>query len=527
MVRAIILALILISPFVFAQLVKCEKCTFDDFKALFDNIMSSVLKVSYGISFVLVLVGAGLYMFGGAQPQAASLGKKFMTRAIVGFIIVLSASIIIDIIINIYKPKLKQPTSFIEVVRAAEEEQVVKFYRPLKEKIASALQCGKDASGLEKLWRCLFEAIDVLKALALIIFGGGILVSGLYLIGTPIFGTKYVETARKILIWTSIGFVIIFSADLIRKQVEKIIKSEILVPVAWADSFNKCDLRTIKIDIWGAERGNPAEWNVGQAKFYCFKTPEGKSIGDIRIRAEVTLNCEGEGTGYPYRLKISRFAYGTIDEAPNFGDKKNVERLLNSAIEPLQEVKKGKNLYTQNFTPSTMLNFLIAGLFKGTPSGFLLDQYLVSSGYIFTLGEEGCKNWQNSPIMQKIAAQGGVMGVEVSVEMTSTPIAVLPPGLKNVEPRSGEEIPAYKQITFWGLFSPESGLITKFFLDNSPYVFVILLVIGGFFYLLAPVSLGQVQKAHKIIKYAVVGYVAILVVSAFFSLLKAIFSVKF
>jgi hypothetical protein len=318
MVRVIILALILISPFVFAQLVKCEKCTFDDFKALFDNVMASVLKVSYGISFVLVLVGAGLYMFGGAQPQAASLGKKFMTRAIVGFIIVLSASLIIDIIINIYKPKLKQPTSFIEIAKAAEEE-VVKFYRPLKEKIASALQCGKEASGLEKLWRCLFEAINVLKTLALIIFGGGILISGLYLIGTPIFGTKYVETARKILIWTSIGFVIIFSADLIRKQVEKIIKSEILVPVAWADSFNKCDLRTIKIDIWGAERGNPTEWSVGQTKFYCFKVPEGKSIDDVLVRADVTLNCKGEETGYPYRLKISRFGYGTYSLSPKLG----------------------------------------------------------------------------------------------------------------------------------------------------------------------------------------------------------------
>jgi hypothetical protein len=480
--------------------------------------MSSVLKVSYGISFVLVLVGAGLYMFGGAQPQAASLGKKFMTRAIVGFIIVLSASIIIDIIINIYKPKLKQPTSFIEVARAAEEEQVVKFYKPLKEKIASALQCGKDASGLEKLWRCLFEAVDVLKTLALIIFGGGILVSGLYLIGTPIFGTKYVETARKILIWTSIGFVIIFSADLIRKQVEKIIKSEILIPVAWGQpQFKECKLWGSPVRVKGLNEVK--KWSVGQSTFYCYQ----KSGQGPFFKPETEVICSKNSGGKVYMFRMTKIDFGQNDEAPIFGDKQKLEEAIRKGVSFTYPVYEERKLYTYRFPISDgKLQFFVVDLSSGA-----IEDYKVSSGYIIVNNPGECQEWQNSPIMQKIAAQGGVMGVEVSVEMTSTPIAVLPPGLKNVEPKPGEEIPAYKQITFWGLFNPESGLITKFFLDNSPYVFVILLIIGGFFYLLAPVSLEQVQKAHKIIKYAVVGYVAILVVSAFFSFLKAIFSVKF
>lgn len=247
-----------LSSYLFAAIVpECPEgqCTFQDFATVFDNFMSNFLKLAYGLALILVLAGSFLYMFGGTNQKMAERGRMMITYAIIGFIIILSSAIIIDFILEIFQPELA-PTGFnINFLVYAQNNDVERLYNPLKENIATSVKCGTYAENtFQKIWDCTFEAVDMLKDLALILLALAIIISGVYLIGTPMFGSGYVEKAKKVLIWSAIGFVIIFSADLIRQQIEAILRTNqnqqnqtfyLPIPIVYAQDNsqkNKCEV---------------------------------------------------------------------------------------------------------------------------------------------------------------------------------------------------------------------------------------------------------------------------------------------
>ncbi|MGC8981349.1 MAG: hypothetical protein ACP5JU_00090 [Minisyncoccia bacterium] len=90
------------------------------------------------------------------------------------------------------------------------------------------------------------------------------------------------------------------------------------------------------------------------------------------------------------------------------------------------------------------------------------------------------------------------------------------------------EIPiAVKPTGFFGKEFSEIGpedifkAVKDFLFKLAPYIFSILLIIGGLLYLFTPVS-EQIKKGNEIIKWAVIGYFLLLVITGVVSLLKSI-----
>lgn len=75
--------------------------------------------------------------------------------------------------------------------------------------------CAQGATGLTAITNCLTYIINQLKPLAAVLLVIAITISGAYLVFSPL-SPSGVETAKTIFIWACIGFVIVFSADLIR-----------------------------------------------------------------------------------------------------------------------------------------------------------------------------------------------------------------------------------------------------------------------------------------------------------------------
>jgi hypothetical protein len=99
-------------------------------------------------------------------------------------------------------------------------------------------------------------------------------------------------------------------------------------------------------------------------------------------------------------------------------------------------------------------------------------------------------------------------GGKIEVATVSVPIAVKPPGF------FGQE---FSSITPETIFDKIKG----FLFDLAPYVFTLLLIIGGLLYLLTPVS-DQIKKGSEVIKWAVIGYFLLLVITGVITLLKTV-----
>jgi hypothetical protein len=99
-------------------------------------------------------------------------------------------------------------------------------------------------------------------------------------------------------------------------------------------------------------------------------------------------------------------------------------------------------------------------------------------------------------------------GGKIEVATVSVPIAVKPPGFFGKE---------FSSITPETIFDKIKG----FLFDLAPYVFTLLLIIGGLLYLLTPVS-DQIKKGSEVIKWAVIGYFLLLVITGIVTLLKSV-----
>ena len=206
----------------YAQIVQCTQtpCSWQDFANSVSNLIRTVVIVSFWIAFLLVSIGAFLMMFAGANEGLYKRGKDMIWLAIWGYILILASGIVFDIILEFFGPKFA----------LAQTLNPRTFFDPLKAPIMSALKCGQNAQpifnspSLGRVFACLFEAIGLLKNVAVVLLVGAIIWAAVYLIATPFFGLKQISRAYNILIWSTIGLVIILLADLIRAQIERLVK---------------------------------------------------------------------------------------------------------------------------------------------------------------------------------------------------------------------------------------------------------------------------------------------------------------
>jgi hypothetical protein len=100
---------------------------------------------------------------------------------------------------------------------------------------------------------------------------------------------------------------------------------------------------------------------------------------------------------------------------------------------------------------------------------------------------------------------------EVTVTWTTKTISVCPPGILGTEPCNYPTIQNLASTTI------------DFLLAVSPSVLVILLILGGLMYLLVPFGVEEfIKKGHNYIKFAVLGYVILLLTSLIFTVIGAI-----
>ncbi len=203
-------------------------CSWADLVRSFSNLIKTAVWFAYLVALLMCVIGAFFLMLHGPFPHLYSQGKNLIYTAIVGYVLILAAGIIFDIVLEFFGPiKLRETTLNLNIAFAevTSDDEVFTYYNFIKEGLMSALKCGQGAtSALDRLFRCLFEVIDFLKNFALILLGAAIIASALYLITTPLFGLKNIPRAWQILKWSIIGFIIILLSDIIRAQIERIVK---------------------------------------------------------------------------------------------------------------------------------------------------------------------------------------------------------------------------------------------------------------------------------------------------------------
>ncbi len=216
------LSLLIVFNFALGAIVQCQNtpCSWKDLSNTLTNLVSQIVIISFWIAMAMTTIGAFLMMFHGPNPKLHEKGKEMIKIAIWGYILILLSGIIFDIILDFFKPKLKETTILDFFGFTYAQTEPTTYYKPLKEAVMSKLKCGKNASGpLDRLIKCIFEAIGLLRNLAVILLAFAIIISAGYLITTPLFGLKNIELAWKILKWSIIGLIVILLAEIIRDQI--------------------------------------------------------------------------------------------------------------------------------------------------------------------------------------------------------------------------------------------------------------------------------------------------------------------
>jgi len=95
---------ILIPKKIFASnWISCESppnCKFADFWATFNLILKNILQLGMMISVVIFVVAGWTYLTAGGDSGKVKKGHKMLTNATIGFVIMLSAFLIVDLILR-------------------------------------------------------------------------------------------------------------------------------------------------------------------------------------------------------------------------------------------------------------------------------------------------------------------------------------------------------------------------------------------------------------------------------------------
>jgi hypothetical protein len=225
---------LLIIPFSLIQgaIVVCTQtpCSWQDFAQTINNLIKTVVEIAFWITFLIVAIGAFFIMFGGPNPDLIKKGHSMIWTAIIAYALILLSGILFDIIIEFFSPKFRPTLYFGPQIVLAQTLEPGTFYNPLKEALMSSLKCGIGAQplfnspSLGRLFACFFEIIGLLTRVSLVLLAFAIIATAFYLISTPLFGFKQIVRAKDILIWSIIGFIIILLAEVIRAQIERLVK---------------------------------------------------------------------------------------------------------------------------------------------------------------------------------------------------------------------------------------------------------------------------------------------------------------
>lgn len=117
------------------------------------------------------------------------------------------------------------------------------------------------------------------------------------------------------------------------------------------------------------------------------------------------------------------------------------------------------------------------------------------------------------PTLQEIKVE--IKLPTITVETTSLPIAVIPP---IVFDREHKGTSSFKAITPERIFNEIKDFIFKI----APTIFILLVIVGAIFYLLAPVNIQNISTGSEYIKWAVMGYFLLLVIAGVLTVIKTI-----
>jgi hypothetical protein len=203
-------------------------CSWNDFALTVNNFIKAIVTFAFWIAFLMVSIGAFMIMLGGASESRYKQGKDLIWTAIWAYVLILGSGIIFDIILEFFSPQFK--TLILPQSVFAQSLTPTTWYQPLRDSLMSSLKCGAGAnplfgsSALGRLFGCVFEVIGLLKNIAIILLIIAIISSAAYLISTPLFGLKQIPRAYKILVWSVAGLVIVLLADVIKSQIEILLK---------------------------------------------------------------------------------------------------------------------------------------------------------------------------------------------------------------------------------------------------------------------------------------------------------------
>jgi hypothetical protein len=214
------------------SIVVCSKppCSWGDFVRSLENLIRTIVIISFWLAFLAVAIGAFLIMFGGPFPKWYERGKSMIWIAIIAYALILLSGIIFDFLLEFFKPQFKTTLYFGQKIVLARTLEPGTFYKPLRDALMSSLNCGQnatsllDSKALGQIVKCIEEIAKALARVALILLAFAIIASAFYLISTPLFGFKQISRAYQILVWSIIGFIIILLADIIREQIKRIVE---------------------------------------------------------------------------------------------------------------------------------------------------------------------------------------------------------------------------------------------------------------------------------------------------------------
>ncbi len=176
-----------------------------------------------------------------------------------------------------------------------------------------------------------------------------------------------------------------------------------------------------------------------------------------------------------------------------------------------KNIETFKNNYMIGVREETTCNHFLAVIIKGkTEAGKDSNQFIND---ILNPQLEASQELQKN-LME--AARIMELPPEIKVATTEISIAVIPPIIFDGEHKGTSSLAA---ITPSRIFDE----IKDFLFKLAPTIFTLLLVIGAIFYLLTPINLQNIQKGTEYIKWAVLGYFLLLVVSGIITAIRAIF----
>ena len=81
-----------------------KPCDWCDALKVMSNIIDFILEIAFGLAALFIAVGAIMMMISGGNEKRFSDGKSYLTNAIIGLTIALTAWMLINTILNIIAP---------------------------------------------------------------------------------------------------------------------------------------------------------------------------------------------------------------------------------------------------------------------------------------------------------------------------------------------------------------------------------------------------------------------------------------